>query len=51
MRFEPCEPDFLAWWQHFLMMQAGVADPGDLFKASFYWHLSMQLQQKLGRLP
>ena len=47
---EPADPDFLIWWRHFVLMQAGVASAQDAFMASFHWTLSMELQQRLGNL-
>lgn len=47
---EPAEPDFLTWWRHFVLMQAGVASLHDVLMASVHWNLSMELQKRLGRL-
>lgn len=50
MDHSPCEPDFLLWWERFLLIHAGVGSAQDLFLAAFHWQLSMELQKRLGRL-
>jgi len=50
MKIQPCDPDFLLWWQNFVLIQAGVGTAQNLFLASFHWQLSMELQIRLGNL-
>ncbi len=47
---EPCDPDFLLWWEYFRQIQVGEGTLRDVFLASFHWNLSIELQQRLGNL-
>ena len=46
----PCDPDFLAWWRLWLVMQSGSGTLADVALAGFHWRLSMEVRQRVGDL-